>query len=98
MNTNPKKTCYILCGMKTACFAVLFSSALMAQPPDVVAGKRTYDEVCQSCHGGNATGGRGPALASTRLDIERIIRAGVAGTEMPPFPALTADQVRQLVA
>ena len=30
----------------------------------IAAGKKLYEESCQLCHGGDARGGRGPALAS----------------------------------
>src|SRR5438552_9232668 len=70
----------------------------------ILAGKRLYEQACQSCHGGEGRGGRGPALAtgvfrqgSEDGQIFRTIRKGIAGTAMPPFSRLTADQVWQLV-
>jgi hypothetical protein len=38
------------------------------------------------------------AHGSDDAQIAQTIRAGVAGTQMPPFPALSADEIRQLVA
>lgn len=69
-------------------------------------GRTLYNQSCQVCHGPAGQGSdRGPALASiafthgdTDADIFRTIRGGVAGTAMPPFAALTDDQIRQLAA
>ncbi len=69
------------------------------------AGEKLYGQACQSCHGGEARGDRGPSLRTRELphgstddEIFRNIRSGIAGSEMPAFPELTADQIRQLVA
>jgi PQQ-dependent dehydrogenase (methanol/ethanol family) len=68
------------------------------------AGRRLYDQTCQSCHGPAGQGERAPALdrgAFTRGnedgDLFHTIRAGVPGTQMPPFPALSDEQTWQLV-
>ncbi|MBI3693775.1 MAG: c-type cytochrome, partial [Acidobacteria bacterium] len=37
---------------------------LAGDPEAVRAGKTLYEESCQICHGGDARGGRGPALAT----------------------------------
>jgi PQQ-dependent dehydrogenase (methanol/ethanol family) len=75
------------------------------RPAAIAAGKRLYEQACQSCHGGEGRGGRGPALAtgvfrrgSEDDQLFRTIRRGIAGTAMPPFSRLTADQVWQLVS
>ena len=68
------------------------------------AGHRLYDQTCQSCHGAAGRGDRGPALDSGAFthgnddgDLFHTIRAGVPGSQMPPFPALTDEQTWQLV-
>jgi alcohol dehydrogenase (cytochrome c) len=70
----------------------------------VTTGEKLYGQACQACHGGEARGDRGPALTtrdlphgSTDNEIFRNIRTGIAGSEMPAFPELTADQIWQLV-
>jgi alcohol dehydrogenase (cytochrome c) len=67
-------------------------------PEAIAAGKRTYDEACQICHGGDARGGRGPALAAGDFlhgsedgQIFQNIREGIAGTQMPGFDMLPSD-------
>jgi PQQ-dependent dehydrogenase (methanol/ethanol family) len=69
------------------------------------AGRRIYDQTCLSCHGAAGRGDRGPALDAGRFthgdadgDLFHTIRAGVPGSQMPPFPALSDTQVWQLVA
>ncbi len=72
----------------------------------IAAGQRLYAQTCQACHGGNAGGGdRAPALStgvfphgSSDNDLFQSIRFGIAGTPMSAFPALTSDQVWQLVS
>ena len=68
------------------------------------AGRQLYDGTCQSCHGPAGQGDRGPALDTGRFahgtqdgDLFHVIRAGVSGTQMPPFAALTDEQIWQLV-
>ena len=63
-----------------------------------------YSQACQSCHGGEARGDRGPALTTRELphgsadnEIFRNIRSGIAGSGMPAFPELTADQIWRLI-
>lgn len=78
----------------------------MASNPDAAAaGRRLYDQTCQACHGGEGRGDRGPGLNSRTLphgsedgDLFRNIRNGIAGSGMPAFSVLTADQVWQLVS
>jgi PQQ-dependent dehydrogenase (methanol/ethanol family) len=72
----------------------------------IAAGQRFYAQTCQVCHGGNAGGGdRAPALSngvfphgSSDNDLFQSIRFGIPGTQMSAFPALTSDQVWQLVS
>ncbi len=70
----------------------------------IAAGKALYRQTCEGCHGGDAQGGRGPALANRDFthggeeqDIFRTIRAGVPGTQMPSFGALPADDVWKII-
>lgn len=70
----------------------------------VATGKILYDQTCQACHGGNAQGGRGPALANGNFthgsgdtDLFRTIRTGVPGTQMPAFSALPANDVWKII-
>src|SRR4029078_12666080 len=65
------------------------------------AGATLFQQRCASCHN---VEGRAPSLAtgvvahgSEDAQIAQTIRAGVPGTQMPPFPALSADEIRQLV-
>ena len=37
---------------------------LVGDSEAIAAGKKLYEEACQICHGGDARGGRGPALAA----------------------------------
>jgi PQQ-dependent dehydrogenase (methanol/ethanol family) len=74
------------------------------QPAAVAAGKTLYEQTCQSCHGGEARGDRGPALASGNFkhggedtDLFRTIRTGVPGTQMPAFSLLPADNVWRII-
>jgi putative heme-binding domain-containing protein len=78
---------------------------LAARPDAAGAGHRLYDQTCQSCHGPAGQGERAPALdrgvfthGSEDGDLFRTIRAGVPGSQMPPFPALTDEQTWQLVS
>jgi alcohol dehydrogenase (cytochrome c) len=73
-------------------------------PAAIAAGRALYQQTCQSCHGGEAQGDRGPALASGSFrhggedsDLFRTIRAGVPGTQMPAFSLLPADNVWRII-
>ncbi len=78
----------------------------MANNPDAVTvGQRIYAQTCQSCHGGEARGDRGPALTAATLphgsgdgDLFRNIRNGIAGSGMPSFSALEPDQIWQVIS
>ena len=78
---------------------------LATNPTAVADGRRLYNQTCQSCHGAGGQGDRGPALTTTRLvhgnddaDVFHTIRAGVPGTQMPPFAGLSDQQIWQLVS
>ncbi len=69
------------------------------------AGRRLYDQTCQSCHGPAGQGDRGPALDAGRFvhgnedgDLFHAIRGGVPGSQMPPFEGLSDEQTWQLVS
>src|SRR6185312_3408003 len=81
------------------------TNPLAGSPAAVSAGERLYRQTCQACHGGQARGDRGPALATNNFthgnddaDLFRNIRSGISGTAMPSFAKLTNDQTWQLVA
>ena len=71
----------------------------------LAAGRKLYDQTCQTCHGGEGRGDRGPSLSTGKFphgsddgDIFRNIRNGIAGSGMPAFSILTADQIWQVVS
>src|SRR5262245_49671611 len=87
-----------------AMFFLLLASGFAGgqQTGPAAAGAALFQRSCASCHN---VEGRAPSLAtgvfahgSDDAQIAQTIRAGVPGTQMPPFPALSADEIRQLVA
>jgi alcohol dehydrogenase (cytochrome c) len=71
-------------------------------PAAIAAGAALFQRSCAACHN---VEGRGPSLAtgvfthgSDDGQIAQTIRAGVPGTQMPPFPALSTEAMAQLVA
>ena len=70
----------------------------------VAEGRRIYNQSCTVCHGlDGAAGDRGPALAGSRRYLRSSdeslfdsMRAGIAGTEMPPSGLPDAD-IRKVV-
>ena len=91
---------------------VLLLSFLTAQssPPaapkiDWAKAKRVYDANCAGCHGPEGVGGKGPALAVSKLPRARtneqlagIIAGGIPGTVMPPSWHLGEEGVTLAVA
>src|SRR5215831_15039474 len=80
------------------------NNPLAANPEAIGAGRKLFDESCQNCHGGDARGGRGPALAAREFlhgsedgQIFQNIREGIAGTQMPAFDMLP-NEIWQLVS
>jgi putative heme-binding domain-containing protein len=74
------------------------------QADAIAAGKKLYLESCSGCHGPTAEGGRGPNLAqgeqvrsATNRHLLSVIKDGVKGSEMPPFP-LPDEKVWQIIA
>ena len=75
-----------------------------AQPLNLEAGQRLFQQACSACHGQNGGGGHGPSLVSTRrvraLNGEQLLEAiqkGVPGTDMPPSK-LPAPQLKEIAA
>src|SRR6202521_1792244 len=71
------------------------NNPLAGNPEAMPAGKNLFEESCQIFHGGDARGGRGPALAAGDFlhgsedgQIFQNIREGIAGTQMPGFELL----------
>ena len=69
-----------------------------------MSGEKLYKAACQTCHGGNGAGDRGPALATGKFphggadgQLFINIRNGIPGSQMPPFSKLTNEQTWQLV-
>src|SRR5215468_8328784 len=88
------------CATSFLLLASVFAGGQQTGP--AAAGAALFQRSCASCHNGE---GRAPSLAtgvfahgSDDAQIAQTIRAGIAGTQMPPFPALSADEIRQLVA
>ena len=81
-------------------------NALAGNPEAILAGMGGFRQRCADCHGTDARGVRGPDItqvwSSGRSDegLFATIRAGVAGTEMPSFPApRTSDrEIWQMLA
>ena len=79
---------------------------LAGQRTAIEAGKKTFGQACQACHGGDAAGSqRGPALAtgvfrhgSKDGEIFLNIRNGITGTQMPPFSGFSTEQAWQVVS
>lgn len=66
------------------------------------AGKSLYTQTCESCHGADAQGGRGPALMNDDFDREdvdlfRIVHTGIPGTQMPSFSSLPSDDTWRII-
>ena len=96
--------------------SLFLSSSLLAQHAPVAeknplagnasaaeAGKKTYVNSCQLCHGGDGGGGRGPALATREFrhggedwQLFQTIRDGVPGTQMPGS-AMSSEELWEVV-
>ena len=71
----------------------------------VAAGAVLYQQTCQACHGGEARGDRGPALATGSFrhggedsDLFQTIRNGIPGTQMPAFRDLATDNIWRIIS
>ncbi len=85
--------------------AINGTNPMAGNPAAVAAGEKLYRQTCQACHGGQARGDRGPALATNTFahgnddaDLFRNIRSGISGSAMPSFSKLTTDQTWQLIS
>lgn len=79
--------------------------ALCAQTPDLAKGRALFVANCAFCHGVKGEGGRGPSLSSAEsthgrslADLERVISAGVPGSQMPGFGHMEPGERTPLVA
>src|SRR4051812_37913012 len=79
------------------------NNPIAGNPGAIASGEKLYKQTCQTCHGGDARGDRGPALAGGSFphggedaDLFRNVRAGIAGSGMPAFPKLTDEQLWQV--
>lgn len=69
---------------------------------DAAAGQAVYAAQCAACHGAQAEGGFGPALAGAGIaedaaQFAKIVREGTTGG-MPPFPQLTDKDLADMRA
>jgi cytochrome c oxidase cbb3-type subunit III len=74
----------------------------------IAEGEKLYNETCTSCHGKDGTGGElGPPVAAqnrrylrrTDDEIFDAIKAGITGTQMPPFSGqFNDDQIWRITA
>jgi PQQ-dependent dehydrogenase (methanol/ethanol family) len=81
---------------------------LASDPAAALEGQRVYNATCQTCHGPSGQGDRDrgtPALSAGALargnedaELFRSIRGGIPGTQMPPFPRLTDEQIWQIIS
>ncbi|GAB4366610.1 MAG: hypothetical protein OHK0021_10050 [Bryobacter sp.] len=91
----------------------LLALPVLAQQPHIGAppaadpierGRAAYRSNCAFCHGLTGKGGRGPDLTTQtkvhggdEASIAKIIREGVAGSNMPGFPNFEPEDLRALV-
>src|SRR5580698_11417026 len=85
-------------------FLLSGSAALAQQPP--LPGAQTFTDNCQSCHGADLRGGRGPSLFAEAFlsghsddALRKIIQTGIPNSEMPSFAAQLSDaEIGQVIA
>jgi cytochrome c oxidase cbb3-type subunit 3 len=98
--------------MSSGCLCVALLIALVPafandnpDPAAVERGRKDYIASCGFCHGNDATGNRAPDLIRSLLVnrdesgnlIGPVIRNGRPEKEMPAFPALSAQQISDMV-
>lgn len=87
--------------MRLLAILVAAGSLGIAQTAPAGEGAKLFAQTCQACHGDT---GRAPSLAgpfrhgNSDSDLAENIRRGIAGTQMPAFASLRADELAQLVA
>ena len=103
--TSARPIAAVSAAIALAVALVAAAAAPRAQQSDSAAGRALFDEACVLCHGPGGQGDRAPALNTGRFthgeqdsDLARVIRSGLAGTQMPAFARFNDEQVRQLVA
>jgi glucose/arabinose dehydrogenase len=79
-------------------------SAPPAPGPSPLPGAQIFQANCQSCHGNNLQGGRGPSLFAEGLlashsddQLRQIIKTGVPNSEMPSFTGRLSDEEMGMV-
>ena len=80
----------------------------VADPVVVERGRGVYSGVCSACHGVDARGGQlgGPNLLRSQLMLNDrdgelmlpVVQNGRPGTTMPPFPTISADDIKAMAA
>ena len=87
-----------------ALVALFLTAGTGAAQTDVAKGERIFLKNCALCHGGDATGGRGPDLsrgffrnATTDEQLIEIVKDGIDYTGMP-WTGLSDQKARQVVA
>ncbi len=92
-----------------AALALASSATLLVVSPAIGQsavddGRQIFEKNCAICHGGDATGGRGPDLsrgmfrhATTDAQLTEIVRNGIEGTGMP-WTGLSDQKASQVVA
>ncbi len=88
-----------------ATVVLLLTPMLQSRQAEGVPDEELFGQLCSGCHGPRGEGGSGPGLLLGRQvqqmrrlseqELFRLIRKGVPGTEMPPFP-LPEQQLQQL--
>ncbi|MBL8205816.1 MAG: c-type cytochrome [Blastocatellia bacterium] len=88
----------LLVGSALTLFSLALSSA-----NNKAQGEKLYQVHCAACHGPNGEGGLGPTLAAPQLTrasddeaLFKIIKDGIAGTEMPSS-RLEVEAIKELV-
>jgi cytochrome c oxidase cbb3-type subunit III len=89
----------LLCLGATSWNALKVCAQTAGAKPDLVAGKKLFQEQCSACHGLDGGGGRGPSLHTPRLKhasdekgLRALIGNGIS-PEMPPAWFLTEDEI-----
>ena len=94
----------ILALLLTATLQQPSANPLAGDPAAPGDGRALFAKACGTCHGPDGQGDRGPSLTRATFthgqedsQIFNSIRAGIAGSQMPPFRELADRQIWQLV-